>query len=263
MIDLPVVAVTGTFDADTDAAVREYQKRVFPNQWQEWDGIVGPKTRGFLFQPTDVQMSVINPVMAKCPRWLKTVTDRLGLGNVIFPTSVQTDTQNKIKNIFNFDPFPAPGSDPMTIVDASMKLNQLAVNFQKLRDSFNQTIPVEFLPKPLFYTAFVFGEFEDPTIHFLPSFFDDANVTPLPERRIATVIHERAHTALRFPGHPGLQDGEGTFLTLNPPDDPFQGQPKLAFEDAIRNPYCYEFLAAALQFDFQRQRWFPAQIVGN
>jgi hypothetical protein len=260
MNDWPVITVTGTFDRDTDAGVREFQKRVFPNQPMEWDGIVGPKTRSFLFKPTDAQQAVLSDAMNQARRWLKTVTDRLGVGNVIFPTSVQDDTRTKVQNVFNFDPFP---EDPATGLDSAFKLSQLAVNFTKLRAGFDQEIPVEVLPMPLFFSAFVFSEFEDPTIHFLPSFFDDNNVTPLPERRIATIVHERAHTALKLKGHPGLQDGEGTFLTLNPPDDPFFGQSRLAFDDAIKNAYCYEFLAAALQFDFNRTRWLPAVIVGK
>jgi hypothetical protein len=263
MSDFPAIAVDGNFQGETDGAVREYQKRVFPGQPREWDGIVGPKTRAFLFKPTDGQSTVINGAMGQAPRWLKNVTDKLGLADVIFPSTVMADTRTKVMNVFNFDPFPPDDADLATKAESALKLAQLGINFAKLRASFNETIPVESLPMPLFFSAFVFGEFEDPTVHFLPSFFDDTNMTPLPERRIATIIHERAHTALRISGHPGLQDGEGTFLTLNPPDDPFLGQSHPSFDDAIKNAYCYEFLSAALQPDFNRNRWFPGQIVGN
>lgn len=39
------VAVDGDFKSKTEAAVKDFQKRVFPHNPNEWDGIVGIKTR--------------------------------------------------------------------------------------------------------------------------------------------------------------------------------------------------------------------------
>ena len=46
----PVNYVDGAFGAYLEDIVKDFQKSVFPNEPQEWDGIVGPKTWGKLLE---------------------------------------------------------------------------------------------------------------------------------------------------------------------------------------------------------------------
>src|SRR5262249_41000416 len=112
--------VTGTFDGDTDAAVRAFQKSVFPDQWKEWDGIVGPKTRAKMFPLSDTQRATGTAAVATGRKWLTVVTNRFNL-DVIFPTAVVNDTRTKTKNVFDFDPFPPP-DDPAAVIDSLQKV---------------------------------------------------------------------------------------------------------------------------------------------
>src|SRR5262245_8029269 len=78
---------TGVFDSNTDAAVRAFQKRVFPDQWKEWDGIVGPKTRAKMFPLSATQQATVTAAVTMGKKWLSVVVNRFNL-DVIFPTAV-------------------------------------------------------------------------------------------------------------------------------------------------------------------------------
>src|SRR5262249_5468903 len=150
------------------------------------------KTRAKMFPLSDTQQATVTAAVATGRKWLTVVTNRFNL-DVIFPTAVVNDTRTKTKNVFDFDPFPPP-DDPAAVIDSLQKVIQLRENYGKLRAAYDKDLEAEAMPMPLFFSAFVFPEFEDATVRFLPSYFDaDKKFVA----QVATLIHERAHTELR------------------------------------------------------------------
>lgn len=151
--------------------------------------------------------------------------------SIIMPTPQLEDMRRKVRNIFHInliDP------DPADVPEEAFRFAELVANFKTLRTSGFDLDPT-FLFEPDYtgpLVAWVVGV-DDPTIHVAPShFYMDR------ENLIITLIHERTHTVLRLPGHPG-----GFTIPNNPAD----GDPNMSRDDAIRNAYCYEWLTAALQ----------------
>jgi hypothetical protein len=236
----------GRFGPETRNAVIAFQTKAFPNAPKEWDGIVGKKTlaaldarlkgpddsrfRGFTGEAIDC----LEADLRRAEKYLDVVTRRLST-NAISPAAVKADTDRKVRNVFKTD-----GGDPFTT--AFREIDVLS-NFFTLRKAIGEKFP--FVAEPanaLGRSAFVVGTV-DPTVHIQENYFalSDAD-------RAVTLIHERAHTVLRAPGHPGT--GDVLFCVV--PED---GPSGITFAHAIRNPYCYELLTLALQPDYNGDRY--------
>ncbi len=115
-----------------------------------------------------------------------------------------------------------------------LHLNKLRTNYTKIRSSFDAFFPKVFLERdnPAM-AAWVSNNLSDPTVNFTKLYFDLSEMD-----QAVTLIHERAHTILRIPGHPGTGDSPVCIV-------PNQGK-KLGFDVASRNAYCYEWLATSL-----------------
>jgi hypothetical protein len=159
----------------------------------------------------------------------------------IQPGDIDEDMKQKVKDIFKINTVnptlsEAPGE--------CLRFTELIANYRTLQLSFDQNFPIVFEPD---YThgssqcAWVnANDLNDPTVHIAPDYFymDEEN-KPL------TLIHERAHTVLRIPGHPPITnpDEVNSYFGMVDPDKGFDD---MTYEDAISNPYCYEWLIKAL-----------------
>lgn len=229
------VAVTGTADGNTVAAIREFQRRYMANP----DGRVDPDGRSLMhlndgFSPSYIGCSPLNRVridrsMIEAQKWLDLANRRLG-------TPSDTDMREKVRNIFHVDP-----SNP----DDSGNFFRLRTKFRRLRASFDERFPFQCEPIARnIFRAYVDMADPDGTMHFNPAFFH-ADL----ESCIATVIHERAHTVLRA-DHGGMTGAGEVDFGHNPDDhNHFDND----FEQAINNAYAYEWLATSLQPTYQRQ----------
>jgi hypothetical protein len=92
----------------------------------------------------------------------------------------------------------------------------------------------------LFFAAFVDASNPaDPTMRFTRRYFDPSVLNA--DDRAVTIAHERAHTIFRANGHPGT--GDNPFCVA-----PHLGDPNVqTTDDALANPYCYEWLIDCLQ----------------
>ncbi|WP_031498366.1 hypothetical protein [Bryobacter aggregatus] len=140
-------------------------------------------------------------------------------------------TRTALRNIFGI--LCNADLQPEDKVD-ELRLTQLRANLQKLRNSFDQFFAKQFeeRPNPIL-AAWVTNNFNDPTVHFTKIYLDLKEID-----QACTLIHERAHTVFRAPGHPGTGDSPICIV-------PHEGK-KLGFDVATRNAYCYEWLALAL-----------------
>lgn len=146
---------------------------------------------------------------------------------------------------FNFD-IDIKREDPISYAFEATKLSMLQAALTKLRAGLQQDVPFVYHPEPGFPEAWVVGT-QDPTVHIKPYFFDANFKTPL--TRAATILHERAHTVLNAPGHPGIGDGGGLATLIVDADDdkrPLYRNRARFFDDAMRNPYNYEWLCVSL-----------------
>lgn len=158
------------------------------------------------------------------------------------PSSVN-EPRNVITSLrHNFD-IDVKREDPGVAFNA-VQLMILQKRLAQLKLGLAQDVTFIFEPLPGFPEAWVVGV-DDPTVHIKPFFFDDTFKTPL--SRAATILHERAHTILRAPGHPGIGGGLAT-LVMEPHEDkrPMFSNRDSFFEDAINNPYNYEWLCASI-----------------
>jgi hypothetical protein len=158
---------------------------------------------------------------------LDTTISRLS-ESVIVPTPALTQMRAAVLRVFHINLVnPNPGDVPAE----AFAFGELLENYKKLRSpGFDQDPSFVFEPH---YTgsnqAWVEG-IDNPAVHISPNYFYmDRDQLPL------TLIHERAHTVLRLPGHPG-----------GIPAVPSAGVPTMTRDEAMRNVYCYEGLVAAL-----------------
>jgi len=94
-------------------------------------------------------------------------------------------------------------------------------------------------------------EADDPALpyHAVTELYFDPTVVPTQDDRAVTLAHERAHTVLRLNGHPGT--GDNPFNVT-----PHLGDPNVKTADqALANPYCYEWLTDALQPNYDPARF--------
>jgi hypothetical protein len=220
------VSVTGTADANTVKAIREFQQRFMASP----DGVVDPDNRTLYHlnnagAPTYKGCSVqqrrtVDRNFIEAQKWLDLVLRELAA-----PSS--DETKRKIRNVFHVNV-----DDP---ADAS-KLATLLTNFRKVRDGFDQTFPVECPAEVSLFAAYVIqgdatGTMYFPRGHFAQSLFE----------QIETVVHERSHTVLNI-RHAGMS-GAGSIDFGTAPDD----DNGFTFDQAIANAYCYGWLAHCLQ----------------
>jgi hypothetical protein len=124
--------------------------------------------------------------------------------------------------------------DARTNID-QVRLDTLRGNFQRVRNGFDVFFPKVFhdLPNEIL-AAWTSRNFNDATVNFAPRYLDLTAVD-----QAVTLVHERAHTVLRINGHPGTGDSPICIV-------PHEGKKGLGFDDAIRNAYCYEWMAISL-----------------
>jgi hypothetical protein len=142
--------------------------------------------------------------------------------------------KQKVRNVFNIDLVSPINADTPT---QAFRFAALVEAYRTLRTSLDQPIP-KVCEGDILLGAFVSTDCNDPTIHFT-----ELHWTLSVDSRAVTIIHERAHTVLCLQGHPGT-DGVMLIGIL-----PHQGA-NLSYDDASRNPYCYEWLTFALQPDY-------------
>jgi hypothetical protein len=135
-----------------------------------------------------------------------------------------------VKNIFGI--LLDADMQPMDSMD-ERRLATLRSNVQKVRQSFNLPFPKVFQDHDSILAAWVSNNFADETVNFSPMYLD----LPALDQAV-TLVHERSHTILKISGHPGTGDSPVCIV-------PHEGK-KLGFDVAIRNAYCYEWLALAL-----------------
>lgn len=179
-------------------------------------------------------------VLAK--RFLTNALSRLGVGNVIVPAA--QDPSEALRNIFNID-----SSANAFFTDGFDRI-QVIADLSTVRKSLDEPFPKRAVNEGLFM-AWVSNDFSDATVNFArrvkvgslddPGYFEERNVTS----RVLTLIHERAHTVLKLPGHPGTPLGRNCVVPhegFRPPQNP-----RLTKQQAMTNVYCYELLVESLQ----------------
>lgn len=254
----PLLKVDGLAGPKTNGGIHAFQRQHFG--FSGADGRVDPG-QGTLQKILDLLKNSIGPnppdatlftgfTAAQVQILQKAIVDARGLVenaislcSIAFAMKEPNKTVTSLRHNFDID---IKADDPISFALQSTLLTMLQGNLATLRAGLQQDVPYVFEPTPGFPEAFVVG-IEDPTVHIKPVFFDDADKTEL--SRPATILHERAHTVLKAPGHPGINDGGGlATLVVAPHDDkrPFYTDPNRFFEDALRNSYNYEWLCVSL-----------------
>jgi hypothetical protein len=220
------VTVSGSADADTIQAIREFQRRFMANP----DGRVDPDGRtlyhlnnggvGSYVGCSPQRRKVIDRNFIEAQKWLDLVLRELG-------SPSGSETKRKVRNVFHID-MDNPG-------DGS-KLLTLRSNFTRVRQGFDTPFPVECVAGTSLFAAYVIlsdptGTMYFPSGHFAQSLF----------QQIETVIHERTHTILQIE-HDGMI-GAGSIDFGTAPDD----DNGFTHGQAMRNAYCYGWLAHSLQ----------------
>jgi hypothetical protein len=178
------------------------------------------------FTPT--QQAILREDCEQARQKLDRVIARLG-ETAIVPTASGADMRRKVRNVFHID----LDAGPPDILTEAVHFVTLLSNFKTLRSvGFDHDPPFMFEPDSTrIDVAWVEG-IVDPTVHIHPNHFymDRDNL-------IITLIHERAHTVLKLPGHPGDME------IIDPADE----ATTMTRDQAMANAYCYEVLARALQ----------------
>jgi len=231
------VGISGRADPSTLQAIREFQSRFMAHP----DGRVdpdGPSGRTLLhlndgFASNYVgcnahQRRIIDSDLIKTQWWLDVVNQKL---------AIRTDAvvNAKIMNIFSIRrQWAGHSADVITLVN----------NFMRLRLSFDARLTFEAHPDRSVNIAWV--DLNQPlVVNFAANYFEER----VQDRRVAKLIHERAHSALRVL-HAGMPGG-GQVNFGEAPDDP-KG---FTIADALNNAYCYEWLAVAVQPGYRPDPW--------
>jgi hypothetical protein len=223
------VEETGTADARTLHAIREFQSRFMSNPdsrvdpggrtiWHLGEGFVAKYIHCDGRQKKMLDRDLINAQM-----WLDRVNLRLA--------ALDADATTKVRNVFHIDV-----SDPRQVG----RLSLLRQSYTKLRTSLNRSFPLQCESKPSLFGAFV--DIDDPTetMHFPPNHFH----SPASDR-VTRLIHERSHSVFKI-HHSGMTGaGQIDFGQSADDDNGF------TYEQAVGNAYCWGWLAAALQPDYQ------------
>jgi hypothetical protein len=196
------------------------------------------------------QSDLINKAVKNAKDFLDVAIRKLraisGIGGIIMPTAVTLDTKTKVRNIFKIDLVAETSSNAMT---NALNLSTLNQNFSLLRASFDRKFPLQCDPN-ITNAAQVSNNFRDETVTFGPRFFPDNSDGAISNKdsRAVTLVHERAHTALKIAGHPGTGDAPSCLF-------PHLGFPGMSVDDALKNAWCYEWLTASLQNDYSADKY--------
>jgi hypothetical protein len=235
---------------------------------------------------SDGQKTIVKADLLQSKQKLDVVLRRLQIvvnttpsgGLLVTPRNLALyDTKLKILNVFRINTFipddlPAPQGvleilrqrfrgltalpTPSTSPADAINFATLLQNFTQLRRSLDQKFRKEFYTRgtfkgqPLgFFAAFVDATNPaDPTVRITRRYFD-AVVMPTADDRAVTLAHERAHTIFRANGHPGT--GDNPFCVA-----PHLGDQNVQRADqALANPYCYEWLIDSLQPEYNAVRF--------
>lgn len=234
-------AETGTADAKTLAAIREFQLRFTGSP----DSRVDPDGRtlwhlndGFVSQYihcNEGQKRTVDRDIVEAQKWLDVVNRRL--------SSMNADAKRVVKNVFHLD---ADKSADLPLLLA------LKLSFWTLRTSFDQSFPFECLSTRSVFGAWVVLSDSTGTMH-LPANHFEASAKERQER----MIHERAHTVFQI-SHAGMPAGGSVDFGMSQDDD--NG---FTYQQAVANAYCYGWLAAALQPDYVPSGGGETIIVGH
>ena len=235
---------------------------------------------------SDGQKEIVKTDLVRSKQMLDVVLKRLQIvahttpsgGLLVTPRNLALyDTKLKILNVFHINTFspddlpipagvletlrqrfrgltvlPAPSVSPVDAINFATLLQ----NFTQLRRSLDQKFRKEFYTQstfkgqPLgFFAAFVDATNPaDSTVRITRRYFDGL-VMPTTDDRAVTLAHERAHTIFRASGHPGT--GDNPFCVA-----PHLGDPSVQRADqALANPYCYEWLIDSLQPNYNAARF--------
>ena len=165
---------------------------------------------------------------------------RLKLGTAIKPGAVDVDTKTKVDNIFHVV---LDTPDPFT---EAARRTEIMSNVATLEGGLARSFPFQSEAHlNLGRAAWTSPTFSDETMHVQANYFDLQ-----PDDRAVSIIHERAHTVLKLNGHPGSGDAPVCVV-------PHEGItfPAIAYRDAIRNAYCYEYLSLSLQPTYSPSRF--------
>ncbi|MFO1352307.1 MAG: hypothetical protein U1F68_17205, partial [Gammaproteobacteria bacterium] len=121
----------------------------------------------------------------------------------------------------------------------------LLKRFRNLRDSLDIPFPLQAEHDEALEIAWVVQNDRTGTMHFSPGYFRAADKAVRTEK----IVHERSHTIFRI-GHEGMIPGGEVDFDRKPEDD--NG---LTYVQAIRNAYCYGWLATVLQPGYRRLEW--------
>lgn len=222
------VEETGIVDRKTLHAIREFQSRFMSVP----DSRVDPGGRtlwhlneGFVAKYIHCdsrKRKILDRDLINAQLWLKRVSVRLN--------SMDDNAKTKVENVFHIGT--ADSLRPM-------RLTLLRVAYIKLSASLNESFPLQCELKPSVMGAWVDLKDTTGTMHFPPNHFDAPD-----SDRFERLIHERSHTVFQI-GHAGMM-GAGQLNFGAAPDD----DNGFSYEQAVRNAYCYGWLAAALQPDY-------------
>lgn len=197
------------------------------------------------------------------PRNLEYYDTKLKVNNVFHINSfapddlpIPDDIMTRLRRSFRGLQQPAASqspSDALSLTDLLLKFTLLRSSFRQrfLKENFRQS---QFHGSPLgFFAAFVdAGHPNDPTVRLTRRYFDPL-VMPTGDDRAVTLAHERAHTVFRANGHPGT--GDNPFCVA-----PHLGDPNVTTsQDALANPYCFEWLIDSLQPEYNAARFRGAE----
>lgn len=159
------------------------------------------------------------------------------LGNSVQPLIEKTRTA--LRNIFGI--LVDANMEPYEDVDTA-RLAMLRSNVRTVRRSFDEQFQKIYMdrPNPVF-AAWASNDFKDTAIYFTRIYFDQLSRLD----QAVTLVHERSHTALKLPGHPGTGDGPSCVVPHEGMKRGF-GDVPITFSHAIKNAYCYEWLSISL-----------------
>lgn len=226
------VAVTGQINDATVAAIREFQKRFMSNT----DGWVDPNGRtlmhlndGFTVKYvgcSPLQRMKIDRMLIDAQRWLDVVNRRLGMPD-------DPDVRRKVLNVFHIR---------VESLNQMGWMFQLRRNFLELRAAFDRPFGLKCVGSSGFKMYVIEGDPAE-TMHFPPGAF-----TGDYDYCLETIVHERAHSVFNI-SHDGMEVGTTISIDFDQAPDDDNG---LTFPQAIRNAYCYGWLARALQPQYLR-----------
>jgi len=222
------VSETGAVDKNTLGAIREFQSRFMshPDSRVDPDGrTIWHLNDGFVSNYINCNSGrrrTLDRDIITAQKWLDQVVGRLG--------APDDDAKQKLKNIFHIE----AGTQSY-----ALHLLRLKDSYQKLRQSLDESFPLQCEAKPSVFGAWVVPG--DSTMHFPPNHFSNST-----DERTTRIIHERSHTIFQIE-HDGMSGGGAVDFGVAPDDD--NG---FTYEQAIRNAYCYGWLARALQPGYVR-----------